>query len=64
MIFIKQLNLAKKILIFLALFNLCISFENFTYTTAKLMDAFLFSQAILLKEKISMFSITTLKFHY
>ena len=60
MIFIKQLNLSKKIFIFLALFNLCISFENCTYTTRKIMDTFVFSQAIPLKGQIYMFSIATL----
>ena len=61
MIFIKQLNLSKKLFIFLAIFNLCISFENFSYTTAKIMDTFVFSHVILLKGQIYMFSITTLK---
>ena len=42
----------KKLFLFLASFNLCISFENFSYATAKLMDTFVFSQAILLKRKV------------
>ena len=42
----------KKLFLFLASFNLCIFFENFTYTTAKLMDTSVFSQAILLKEQV------------
>ena len=45
MIFIKQLNLLKKMFVFLALFNLYISFDNITYITAKVMDTFVFSQA-------------------
>ena len=64
MIFIKQLNLSKKMVVFLALFNLCLSFDNFTYTTAKLMDNVVFLQIIVLKGEVYMFSITTLKFHY
>ena len=64
MIFIKQLNLSKKLFILLALFNLCISFGNFTYAMAKLINTFVFSQAILLKGQMYMFSMTTLKLHY
>ena len=63
MIFIKHLNLSKKLFIFLALFNLCIPFEYFTYITAKIMDTFVFSQAILLRGQLCMYSKTTLEFH-
>ena len=42
----------KKLFLFLPSFNLCICFENFSYATAKLMDTFVFSQAILLKGKV------------
>ena len=62
--FYKTRESLEKNLCFSCLFNLCMSFDNFTHATAKLMDTFVFSQVILLKGEIYMFSTATLKFYY